>query len=77
MPYALTGEKTELCDEVERFALKLVKKNPLPVLFCDERLTSVFAKRALSDVGRNRKGAPPLDDAIAASLILRHALHVI
>jgi putative Holliday junction resolvase len=60
--------------EVRRLAEDLQRRTGLPVELLDERFTTAAALRAIHDMGgstRNRKGEV---DALAATVLLQHAL---
>jgi putative Holliday junction resolvase len=73
LPLDLRGNETEWCDEVRSFGDALAERLNLPVVYIDERMTSVQAERAVRSLGlrkkeRERKGRV---DAAAAALILQ------
>lgn len=70
-PLELSGAAGAMCEETERFYRKLLKKRPLPLLLADERLTTAQAVKAFKNAGLSRKHSERMDDAAAASLILR------
>ena len=75
MPCHLDGSTHELTARCQRFANQLHGRFGLPVLPCDERLTSVAADDALKLSGHtNWRARKTRLDAIAAQLILQHFL---
>jgi putative Holliday junction resolvase len=76
LPSPLDGQGThELAPHCQRFANQLHGRYRLPVLFVDERLTSVEAERSLREVGMQRwQTRKEKLDAIAAQIILQHFL---
>jgi putative pre-16S rRNA nuclease len=74
LPLDDTGEETERTAEVRRIAAELEKRTGLPARLVDERYTTAAALRAVREMGgstRDRKGDV---DALAATLLLQHAL---
>ena len=62
------GERVALTRE---FAEKLERRTGLPVIFWDERLTTVAADKAMMEAGIRRERRKEYVDKIAASLILQ------
>lgn len=62
------GQRVALTRE---FAEKLERRTGLPVIFWDERLTTVAADRAMIEAGIRREKRKSYVDKIAASLILQ------
>jgi putative holliday junction resolvase len=76
LPIDDDGEETARCTEVRHVAAELEKRTGLPVRLVDERYTTAAALRAVREMGgstRNRKGDV---DALAATLLLQHALRL-
>jgi putative holliday junction resolvase len=74
LPLDDTGEETERTVEVRRIAAELEKRTGLTARLVDERYTTAAALRAVREMGgstRDRKGDV---DALAATLLLQHAL---
>ncbi|MCL0057978.1 Holliday junction resolvase RuvX [Dehalococcoidales bacterium] len=67
LPRSMDGSKGKQAEKVEAFIQKLCQNIEVGVVFRDERLSTVLAKRLLKEV--NTKKAR--DDAIAAALILQ------
>ena len=65
---ASEGMRVELTEE---FKEKLERRTGLPVVFWDERLTTVAADKAMMEVGIRRENRKDYVDMIAASLILQ------
>ena len=71
LPRSMDGSLGKQAEKTRAFAQKLSSRTEVPVVFRDERLTTVSAKRlmqAASTAKTRRKGR---DDAIAAALILQ------
>jgi putative Holliday junction resolvase len=68
------GEDSPRATEVRSIAAALEQRTGLPVLLVDERYTTAAALRAVRAMGgstRNRRGDV---DALAATVLLQHAL---
>ena len=65
---ASEGVRVELTEE---FKEKLERRTGLPVVFWDERLTTVAADKAMMEAGIRRENRKDYVDMIAASLILQ------
>ena len=65
---ASEGVRVELTEE---FKEKLERRTGLPVVFWDERLTTVAADKAMIEAGIRRENRKDYVDMIAASLILQ------
>ena len=71
LPLHLSGEMSEMAQNVVRFKEDLLKERPgLIINLVDERLTSVMANNSISDMGMNHKQRKESVDRIAACIIL-------
>lgn len=71
LPLHLSGEMSEMANNVIRFKDDLLKENPhLIINLIDERLSSVSANRSISEQGFNHKKRKESVDRIAACIIL-------
>ncbi len=71
LPLHLSGQMSEMANNVMRFRDDLLKENPkLVINTVDERLTSVTANRSISEQGMNHKKRKESVDRIAACIIL-------
>ena len=71
LPLHLSGEMSEMANNVMHFREDLLKENPkLIINTVDERLTSVTANRSISEQGFNHKKRKESVDRIAACIIL-------
>lgn len=73
LPLGSDGEENEWCAEVRRLGTELERRLEIPVVYVDERMTSVLAEQAIRSIGlkksdREEKGRI---DAAAAALILQ------
>jgi putative Holliday junction resolvase len=74
LPLDESGGDTPRAAEVRKIAEELARRTGLPVELLDERFTTAAALRAVREMGgttRNRKGDV---DALAATILLQHAL---
>ena len=74
MPYKLSGQASFMGDEVTHFAELLKKKTSIPIIFWDERLTSIQAERSLKESGMTRKKRSKIIDSVAAVILLQNYL---
>jgi putative Holliday junction resolvase len=74
LPLDEAGEDTPRAAEVRRVAAELEKRTGLPVQLLDERFTTAAALRAVREVGGSAKGRKGDVDALAATVLLQHAL---
>ena len=74
LPLAESGEDTTRATEVRAIATSLRARTGLPVLLVDERYTTAIALRAVRDLGGSTKGRAGDVDALAATVLLQHAL---
>ena len=71
LPLHLSGEMSEMANNVMRFREDLLKEKPdLIINTVDERLTYVSANRSISEQGMNHKQRKESVDRIAACIIL-------
>ena len=71
LPLHLSGEMSEMANNVLRFRDDLLKERPnLVINTVDERLSSVSANRSISEQGKNHKQRKESVDRIAACIIL-------
>ena len=71
LPLHLSGEMSEMANNVMRFREDLLKERPsLIINTVDERLTSVMANNSISEQGYNHKKRKESVDRIAACIIL-------
>ena len=67
LPLSLNGEKGPQAQRIEEQAVRIAKT----LEFCDERLSSAEAKRALREGGHSEKSMRGKVDMIAASIFLQ------
>jgi len=69
LPLNLSGDKSELSVEVEKFADRLREACQTPIYFEDERLSSRQAETVLHAYGKKIKGHKEKIDRMAAAII--------
>ena len=74
LPLDGEGEDTPRSVEVRRIAAELERRTKLPVELVDERFTTAEALRAVRAMGGSTRGRKGDVDALAATILLRHAL---
>lgn len=74
LPLDETGEETPRAAEVRRIAAELERRTGLPVELLDERFTTAAALRAVREMGGSTRGRKGDVDALAATVLLQHAL---
>ena len=73
-PKHLSGASGESAAKVQAFASALESKFALPIIYIDERLSTVDAQRRLREAGVSSKGSKELIDSMAAVAILESGL---
>lgn len=71
LPLKLSGEEGEQAAKVKDFAARLKETSPVPVIFRDERLSTVEAQRLRREAATGRRARNAPDDDLAAALILQ------
>ena len=73
LPLSLEGNETDWTAEVRAFGAKLAERTGVPVIYIDERLTSVVAEKTVRSLGlkRSQRESKERVDATAARLILQ------
>jgi len=74
LPYSLSGELGPQAVKVKRFGEALANALPVPVIFWDERYSTVEASRMLTAAGRRARRQKPYIDAAAAAVMLQSYL---
>ena len=70
-PRLMNGSIGKQAQKVETFVRNLSKHTEASVVFRDERLTTVSAKRLMQAAGTRKNRRKVRDDAVAAALILQ------
>ena len=73
-PVNMDGSEGPRCQSTRAFKTNFARLYALPVLFWDERLSSVAAERAMLEADMSRAKRAQKIDQIAASIILQSAL---
>ena len=74
LPLDGNGDETPRCAEVRTVGAALEQRTGLPVRYVDERFTTAAALRAVRDMGGSTLGRKGDVDAMAATILLQHAL---
>ena len=74
LPLDGNGDETPRSQEVRRIAAELERRTGLPTQLLDERFTTAAALRAIREMGGTTRGRKGDVDALAATLLLQHAL---
>jgi putative Holliday junction resolvase len=75
LPLDDDGDETPRSAEVRRIAAELERRTGLTVTLIDERYTTAAALRAVREMGGSTRGRKGDVDALAATILLQHALH--
>jgi putative Holliday junction resolvase len=76
LPLDGNGEETPRTTEVRAIAAELTKRTGFSVVLVDERYTTARALRAIHEMGGSTKGRKGDVDALAATVLLQHALQL-
>ena len=76
LPLDGEGDETPRSAEVRVIAAELEKRTGLFTRLVDERFTTAAALRAMREMGETTRGRKGEVDALAATMLLRHALDV-
>lgn len=74
LPLDEHGEETPRSGEVRQVAAELERRTGLPIALVDERFTTAAALRAVRAMGGSTRGRKGDVDALAATVLLQHAL---
>ncbi len=74
LPLDDRGDDTPRAVETRMIAAELEKRTGLPVRLVDERYTTAAALRAVREMGGTTRGRKGDVDALAATILLQHAL---
>ena len=74
LPLDGNGDDTPRAVEARHVAAELEKRTGLPARLVDERFTTAAALRAIREMGGSTRGRKGDVDALAATLLLQHAL---
>jgi len=76
LPLDEAGGETDRSREVRAVSAALESRTGLPVLLVDERFTTAIALRAVRELGGRTKDRAGDVDALAATVLLQHALRL-
>ena len=76
LPLDAQGDETVRSREVRAVADEIARRTGLPVRLVDERFTTGAAQRAIRELGGSTKGRRGDVDALAATILLQHALEL-
>ncbi|HET9425098.1 MAG TPA: Holliday junction resolvase RuvX [Gemmatimonadaceae bacterium] len=74
LPLDGNGDETPRSAEARAVAAALAERTKLPVDLVDERFTTAAARRAIREMGGSQKDRRGDVDALAATVLLQHAL---
>ncbi len=74
LPLNMDGSEGPRAQSSRAFARNLERISDLPILFWDERLSTVAAERALLEADTSRKRRAEIIDSVAAAIILQGLL---
>ena len=77
LPLNMDGTESVKSKKVRNFGRILEKETSLPVVYWDERMTSMQAHRVLRSVGKKIYGNKHVIDKISATLILQEYMKTI
>ena len=76
LPLDGDGNETEWTAEVRAVGEEVARRTNLPVRYLDERFTTSAALRTMRELGQSTRGRKGEVDALAATILLQHALNV-
>ena len=76
LPLDEQGDDTPRATEVRAIAAEIERRTGLPVRLVDERFTTAAAHRAIRDMKGSMRGRRGDVDALAATILLQHALQL-
>lgn len=76
LPLDGEGRETPWTAEVRNLGAEIAKRTGMPVRFYDERYSTAAALRTVKELGESTRGRKGDVDALAAAILLQHALNV-
>jgi putative Holliday junction resolvase len=76
LPLDGEGNETDWTAEIRALGAEIAKRSGMPVRFYDERFTTAAALRTIKEMGESTRGRKGDVDALAATILLQHALNV-
>lgn len=77
LPLNMDGSEGEKCEKVRAFASALKEKLDIPVVFWDERMTSMQAQNVMRELNMKTRGKKQEIDRIAATLMLQEYMKTV
>ncbi len=77
LPLNMDGSEGEKCEKVRAFASALEGKLDIPVVFWDERMTSMQAQKVMRELNMKTRGKKHEIDRIAATLMLQEYMKTV
>ncbi len=74
LPLNMDGSEGRRCQSTREFAKNLYKSLEIPIVFWDERLSTIAAERTLLAADLSRKRRSQIVDKVASTIILQGAL---
>ncbi len=74
LPLKLDGQVGEQAAKVKAFATQLAESSPVPIVFRDERLSTVVAQHKRWEAANGKRVRKAPDDDLAAAVILQSYL---
>lgn len=74
LPLNMDGSEGRKCQSVRQFQKNMAEKTDIPMVFWDERLSTVAVTRTLLEADTSRERRKQVVDKMAASFILQGAL---
>ena len=76
LPLDGEGNETDWTAEVRALGAEIAKRTGMAVRFYDERYSTAAALRTVKEMGESTRGRKGDVDALAAAILLQHALNV-
>lgn len=76
LPLDGEGRETDWTEEIRKLGAEIAKRTGMAVRFYDERYSTAAALRTVKEMGESARGRKGDIDAMAAAILLQHALNV-
>lgn len=76
LPLDGEGRETDWTEEIRKVGAEIAKRTGMAVRFYDERYSTAAALRTVKEMGESTRGRKGDVDAMAAAILLQHALNV-
>ena len=77
LPLNMNGSESEMSEKVRQFAETFTGISGIPVVFWDERMSSMQAERVMKELGVKTRGNKEAIDRISATLMLQEYLRTL